>query len=99
MTSLPVIELGRIFWKAGLAATPRDEWVEAQRKLVEKPSWIMDGDFGPYDVVQERLREADAIVFMDFSLRRCAWRAIRRSSEGGNFWRWVLRIGVKADRC
>jgi len=50
----------------------------------------MDGDLGPYDVVEIRLRTADTILFLDFSLLRCVWRAIRRSRERGDFWQWLL---------
>ena len=50
----------------------------------------MDGDLGPYDVVEARLRRADTVVFLDFSLSRCAWRAILRSREGADFWRWLF---------
>ncbi len=54
-------------------------------------SWIIDGDLGPYDVSPRvRLEAADAIVFLDFSPVRCAWRAIRRSRERADFWRWLL---------
>ena len=50
----------------------------------------MDGDFGPYDLIEVRLRAADAVVFLDFSSLRCAWRAIRRSRDRADFWRWLL---------
>jgi adenylate kinase family enzyme len=81
ITGLPVIELDKVFWRPGLAATPRDQWVVVQEKLVAKDGWIMDGDLGPYDVVEVRLRAADTIIFLDFSLVRCAWRAVLRSRE------------------
>jgi hypothetical protein len=90
ITGLPVIELDKIFWRPGLVATPRDQWVVMQEKLVAGDRWIMDGDLGPYDVVEVRLRAADTILFLDFSLVRCAWRAIRRSRERADFWRWLL---------
>lgn len=50
----------------------------------------MDGDLGPYDVIDVRLQAADTIVFLDFSPARCAWRAIRRSRERPDFWWWLL---------
>ena len=78
ITGLPVIELDKLFWRPGLAATPREEWSAIQRRLAARDSWIMDGDLRPYDVLDIRLRAADAIVFLDFSPLRCAWRAIRR---------------------
>ena len=90
ITGLPVIELDKVFWRPGLAATPRDQWVVAQEKLIAKDRWIMDGDLGPYDVVEVRLRAADTIIFLDFSLVRCAWRAVLRYRERADFWRWLM---------
>src|SRR5258708_1980678 len=52
--------------------------------------WIMDGDLGPYDVVEVRLRAADTVTFLDFSFLCCARRAIRRSRERIDFWWWIL---------
>ena len=90
ITGLPLIELDKVFWQPGLVATSRDQWAAAQEKLVEEERWIMDGDLGPYDAVEVRLRAADTIIFLDFSLVRCAWRALRRSPERTDFWRWLL---------
>ena len=50
----------------------------------------MDGDLGPYDAVEVRLRRADTVILLDFSLFRCAWQAIKRSRERADFWRWLL---------
>lgn len=86
----PVIELDKVFWRSGLLPTPHDEWIRLQQKLVSEETWIMDGDLGPYDAVEERLRAADTIVLLDFSLLRCVWRAFRRSRERADFWRWTL---------
>jgi adenylate kinase family enzyme len=91
ITGLPVIELDRVFWRPGLVATPRDQWVVAQEKFVAEEGWIMDGDLGPHDAVEVRLRAADTIIFLDFSLVRCAWRTIRRSRERVDFWRWLVK--------
>jgi adenylate kinase family enzyme len=90
VTGLPVIEMDKNFWQPGLIATPREQWVAMQEKLAAGDRWIMDGDLGPYDAVEVRLRAADTVIFLDFSLARCAWRAIRRSRERGDFWRWLL---------
>jgi adenylate kinase family enzyme len=90
ITGLPVIEVDKIFWQPGLIATPREQWIVMQEKLVAGDRWIMGGDLGPYDAVAVRLRAADTIIFLDFSLVRCAWRAIHRSRERADFWRWLL---------
>jgi adenylate kinase family enzyme len=91
ITGLPVIELDKVFWRPGLSATPRDQWAKMQERLVEESRWIIDGDLGLYDAVEVRLHAADTIIFLDFSLLRCAWRAIRRSRERADFWLWLLR--------
>ena len=90
ITRLPVIELDKIFWQSGPAPTPRDQWIVVQQKLVAGDGWILDGDLGPYDAIEVRLRAADKIIFLDFSLWRCAWRAMRRSRERADFWWWLL---------
>jgi len=90
ITGLPVIELDKLFWRSGLAPIPRAEWTELQEQLVQKDSWILDGDLGPHDAVEVRLRVADTIILLDFALFRCAWRALRRAPERPDFWRWVL---------
>lgn len=89
ITGLPVIELDQHFWRPGLAATPPAEWAALQRELARPDTWIMDGDLGPYDVLDVRLAAADTIVFLDFSRLRCAWRAVQRSRERADFWRWL----------
>ncbi len=90
ITGLPVIEADKIFWRPGLIPTPREQWVVMQEKLVAGDRWIIDGELGPYDSVEIRLRPADTIIFLDFSFVRCAWRAIRRSRERADFWHWLL---------
>ncbi len=90
ITGIPVTELDAVFWRPGLTPTPPEEWAAIQARLTGQPSWILDGDLGPYDVIDVRLRAADTVVFLDFSLIRCAWRAVRRSRENADFWRWLL---------
>jgi adenylate kinase family enzyme len=90
LTGLPVIELDRIFWQPGPRPTPPDAWVSLQNELVKEPGWIMDGDLGPYDVVDTRIREADTILLLDYPFAICAWRALRRSPERFDFWRWLF---------
>jgi adenylate kinase family enzyme len=89
LTGLPVIELDMVFWRAGQAPTPRGEWAAAQREMVTRPRWIMDGDLGPYDVAEIRFQAADTIILLDFGRLRCAWRAVRRSRENAGFWWWL----------
>jgi adenylate kinase family enzyme len=90
-TGLPVVELDQEFWSAELEPLPPGEWARRQAILAAEPRWIMDGDLGPYDAVEPRLRRADTVVVLDLPLWICAWRARRRGPERRDFWDWTLR--------
>ena len=67
----------------------QEEWSARQAALVAGERWILDGDLGPYDVLEPQLRYADTVVLLDYSFPRAAWRAARRSRERTDFWRWL----------
>jgi adenylate kinase family enzyme len=90
LTGLPVTELDKLFWQSGLTPTQHAEWAAVQEQLARKNRWILDGDLGPHDVVEVRLRAADTVILLDFGLIRCTWRALRRARERADFWLWVL---------
>jgi adenylate kinase family enzyme len=89
-TGLPVIELDDLFWPRGPTPTPAPQWAERQRELTQQPTWIIDGDLGPYDHdLGQRLRSADTVLVLNFGFLRCAWRSLRRGREQAEYWRWV----------
>jgi adenylate kinase family enzyme len=90
LTGLPVVELDKIFWRSDLTPMPKHDWTERQRSLTSLAHWIMDGDLGPYDVLETRLQAADTILILDFPLMLCFLRALRRSRERAVFWWWML---------
>ncbi|MET8978930.1 hypothetical protein ABZX85_25245 [Streptomyces sp. NPDC004539] len=89
LTGLPVVELDRYFWGEGLERMSPGRWAVVQAGLAREDRWIMDGDLGPYDVPEVRLRRADTVVVLDFPFWLCAWRAGLRGWERADFWRWV----------
>lgn len=89
-TGIPTTELDAVFWAADLEPTQPDRWVDIQEELTEGDSWILDGDLGPYDTLEVRLRRADSVVLFDVPTRVCAWRALWRSRQRRDFWRWLL---------
>jgi adenylate kinase family enzyme len=91
IAGLPVVELDTQFWSVDLTPLPPPDWAGRQATLAERDRWIMDGDLGPYDVVEPRLARADTVVVLDLPLWRCAWRAWRRGPERRDFWEWTVR--------
>lgn len=49
-----------------------------QQFLEQHDRWVIDGNYS-WLCYQERLEQADHIVFLDFPRLRCLWRAWRRS--------------------
>jgi hypothetical protein len=90
ITGLPVIELDKQFWRPDLSATPPQQSRQAQQDPAAASRWITDGDLGSRDAPGTRLGRADTVLVLDFSLARCAWRAVRRSRERADFWWWLL---------
>ena len=45
ISSLPIIELDKLFWRPGLTATPRDQWAAIQRELAARR--VVDHGRGP----------------------------------------------------
>ncbi|MGH9191766.1 MAG: adenylate kinase [Acidimicrobiales bacterium] len=90
-TGLPVVELDKEFRSDELRPLPAEDWARCQAILAEQSRWIMDGDLGPYDYVEPRVRRADAVVVLDMPLWLCAWRAWRRGRERRDFWDWTVR--------
>ena len=76
LMGIEVIHLDRYFWQPGWVEPPRDEWITKQDRLVQRPQWIMDGN---YSATQDiRLAVADTIIFLDTPRWLCLWRALKR---------------------
>ncbi|MSQ14248.1 MAG: DNA topology modulation protein [Dehalococcoidia bacterium] len=74
--SLEVTHLDSIFWRPGWTKTPLEEWTTIQQELVQKETWIMDGNFGGTQHI--RLEAADTVIFLDLPRHTCLWRIIKR---------------------
>ena len=91
MLDLPVVELDKVYWRPDGRPTSPAVWHVVQEKLVAGEKWILDGDLGPDDVVERCLQAADTISVLDLPAYVCAWRVLRRSREGLDFWWWMAR--------
>lgn len=77
VTGLPVVHLDKLYWHAGWVKTSADEWESIVRRELEKPEWIMDGNFG--GTREMRMRAADTIILLDLPRWLCMWRILKRS--------------------
>ncbi len=76
---IETIHLDSHYWQPNWISTPPDEWDEKLRMLLERDSWVMDGNYP--DSLPLRMEYADTVVFLDrgrlLSLLRCAGRFLK----------------------
>lgn len=91
MLDLPVVKLDKVYWRPDGHPAPTAIWRVVQEERVAGEKWTFHGDLGPDDVVEPRLQAADTIIVLDLPAYLCAWRVLRRSREGLDFWWWMAR--------
>ncbi len=78
--SLPVHHLDRLHWQPGWVEGSSEELVERVAEITATDRWLIDGNYG--GTMAPRLARADTVVYLDFPIRLCLWRALKR------FWTW-----------
>lgn len=77
VTGLPVVHLDKLYWHAGWVKTPADEWQAIVQRELDKPEWIMDGNFGGTRAM--RLAACDTVIFLDLPRWLCMYRIVKRT--------------------
>ncbi len=76
---LPVYHLDKEYFRKGWGVTPREEWLEKHRRLLEQDEWIIDGYY-PANL-KERFLQADAVVYLDVPNLLCYRHLLKRNRE------------------
>jgi adenylate kinase family enzyme len=77
ITGLPVIHLDQHYWRPGWVEPSIDEWDRQLEELLQRDSWILDGNNSR--TMDKRLRYSDTAIFLDFPRGLCTWRVFKRS--------------------
>ncbi len=73
---IPVVHLDKLFWKPGWVETTREEFDAALSRVLQKPQWIMDGNFNR--TLPERVKYCDTFIYLDFSRLACLMGVLKR---------------------
>jgi len=76
LTGLEVIHLDRLFWRADWKSLSREEFDAVLAQELEKPRWIMDGNYDR--TVSVRLKKCDTVIFLDYSRWTCLYGVCKR---------------------
>lgn len=74
--NISVYHLDAIFWKPGWNPIERSELIEEQGIILQKDSWIIDGNYS--STMDMRLLEADTIIFLHYKTIRCLYGVTKR---------------------
>ena len=76
-TGLPVVHLDQIWWSPGnWQHLSREEFDRLLLAEVERPQWILDGNFNR--TLEVRLARADTVIYLDFNRFQCLRGWIKR---------------------
>jgi len=76
MLSVPVYHLDRLHWKAGWVEGSQEELREELSPIIAQDHWLIDGNYG--STMELRLTRADTVIYLDYPIRLCFWRALKR---------------------
>jgi adenylate kinase family enzyme len=79
LLNLEVNHLDKYYWRSGWVEPPREEWVQTVTDLVNRDSWIIDGNYS--GTLELRIQRCDTIVFLDMSRVLCVWRIVKRKLQ------------------
>ena len=73
---LPLVHLDKLWWREGWIEIPREEFDELLQVELEKPAWIIDGNFNR--TLPHRLNYCDTVIWLDFPRITCLCGVIHR---------------------
>lgn len=74
--ALPVYHMDQLNWRPGWVESSKDEIREKLAGIVATDRWLIDGTYG--GTLGERLERADTVVYLDYPIRLCVTRLLRR---------------------
>ncbi|MEC9209697.1 MAG: AAA family ATPase [Bacteroidota bacterium] len=90
---LELIHLDKYYHKPNWEEPEKTEWEKTVNSLVEKPSWIMDGNFS--ETMDIRIKNADTIIYLDYPTLKCFWRVLLRLFKHNGRVRSDMATGCK----
>lgn len=75
-TGLPLVHLDKLYWRGDWEHIARDEFDILLQSELEKPQWIIDGNFNR--TIPHRLKYADHVFYLDMPTYLCLWGVTKR---------------------
>ena len=77
LLDIPHYDLDEIYWiEKATKKRPESKWKPMLNKILKNNKWIIEGVFSSW--VDNALKKADAIIWLDFSSKIISWRIFKR---------------------
>jgi adenylate kinase family enzyme len=84
---LPVFHMDQLNWKPGWVESSKDEISQKVAQITAIDRWLIDGTYG--GTLVERLERADTVIYLDYPIRLCFSRLLKRI--------WIYRGRTRPD--
>ena len=76
LLGLPLVHMDQLGWQSGWVETEKAELNARLAEAVAGEAWLIEGNYG--STLAPRLERADTVIYLDFPIRLCLARLIRR---------------------
>lgn len=73
---LPLIHIDQLGWQPGWVETDNAQLRAKVETAVAGDAWLIEGNYA--SLLAPRVERADTVIYLDFPIRLCLWRLIRR---------------------
>ncbi len=73
---LPLVHMDQLGWQPGWVETGKAELNARLAEVVAQDRWLIEGNYG--STLGPRLARADTVIYLDFPIRLCLWRLVKR---------------------
>lgn len=80
--NLPLYHLDQLHWRENWQMATKEEFNQQLHKILQQPRWILDGNYS--STIPLRLRQADTVIFLDYSRWTSLYGVIKRLILKGN---------------
>jgi adenylate kinase family enzyme len=77
---LPLTHMDKLNWLPGWVDGGNDRVRAKLADVLKGERWLIEGNYG--STMPMRLKRADTVVYLDFPIRLCLWRLIKRVVTG-----------------
>lgn len=91
---LPLLHVDSVQFLPGMKIRALPEIRHALQQIENQERWLIDG-YGPLDMLENRFRRAEKIIFIDFPLWRLQWWLIKRQIQ--NLWSRRPELPAECD--